>query len=108
MAQPPRPPLFLARPGYRQRRLRDAIRVVPVAGAILLMIPLLWPRGPAGPGNATVLIYVFGVWTLLIAVSLLLTRRLQTDDDDPHPEATVRGAPEVPIRRKPERPDAHL
>lgn len=81
MALPPRQPIFLARSSYRQRRLRDAIRVLPLTGVILILLPLLWTRGPEGPGNAQVLIYVFAVWTLLILTSLLLTRKLRTDAD---------------------------
>lgn len=86
MAAPPRQPLFLARSSYRQRRLRDALRVLPVAGVILFTLPLLWPRGPEGPGNATVLIYLFSVWALLVLAGALMVRRLRPDE---HPE----GAP---------------
>ena len=80
MSQPPGQPLFLARASYRQRRLRDALRLVPVAGLILFLLPLLWLRGPEGPGNATVLIYVFSVWLALVAVSFVLSRRLSPED----------------------------
>ncbi|SMY09575.1 hypothetical protein [Flavimaricola marinus] len=80
MAQMPRQPLFLARSSYRQRRLRDAIRFLPITGIVLLMLPLLWPRGPDGPGNGQVLIYIFSAWSFLILLSFLLTRRLRNDD----------------------------
>ena len=80
MAIPPRQPLFLARASYRQRRLRDALRLLPLAGMVMLALPLLWPRGPEGPGNATVLIYLFTVWFVLVAISFALSRRLRPDD----------------------------
>ncbi|KAA2313150.1 hypothetical protein DL237_15480 [Pseudooceanicola sediminis] len=42
----PRPgPLFLERRGYRQRRMTDAARVLPMLGLVLLAMPLLWPQG---------------------------------------------------------------
>jgi hypothetical protein len=85
MGQNPRP-LFLARGTYRQRRLRDAARLLPVMGALLWMIPLLWPRGADGQLVSLALLYIFGVWAGLIALTLILSRALRTDDDIPGPE----------------------
>jgi hypothetical protein len=81
---PPKPPLFLARASYRQRRLRDAARLLPVIAGILWMIPLLWPRGQvAGAGAAQstsgAIIYFFGVWVLLILCAAFLARRVRPD-----------------------------
>jgi hypothetical protein len=63
-----------------------------VLGAILMMLPLLWPRGADGHGTAQVLIYLFTVWTLLIAAAFVLTRRLRLDDA----EAGAGSEPEGP------------
>ena len=44
MARPAKPPVFLARASYRQRRLRDAARLLPMVAGVLMMLPLLWSR----------------------------------------------------------------
>ncbi len=71
--------VFLARASYRQRRLRDALRMLPVLGVILWLLPLLW-RGAGGTGIAVQ--YVFGVWVFLIVLAALLSRRLVPDAPD--------------------------
>lgn len=73
-----RQPLFLGRVSYRQRRLADAARLLPIVGGVLMALPLLWPRGDeAGtPATSTAMIYVFGCWALLTAISALLSARL--------------------------------
>lgn len=43
-------PLFLARADYRRRRLRDAARLLPVVGALLMLLPLLWQGQVPEPG----------------------------------------------------------
>ena len=78
--------MFLARGSYRQRRLRDAARLLPVVGGLLWMIPLLWPRGPGGQMVSTALLYIFGVWAGLIVLAFVLSRRLQADDDPADPD----------------------
>lgn len=83
--------LFLERGSYRQRRLMDAVRLLVFLGAGLWMIPLLWPSGGALAAEAVpmskALLYVFGVWGLLIAVSLLLANRIpETPDTADEPE----------------------
>ncbi|MDW4496849.1 hypothetical protein R5H30_02565 [Sulfitobacter sp. D35] len=85
-----RSPLFLERRGYRVRRLMDAVRFWPVIGLVLWMLPLLWPRAdaPDPMPMSEALIYLFGVWIVLIAGSLLawvLLRRApqQTEPDPP-------------------------
>ncbi len=80
----PRPPLFLERGSYRQRRWMDAIRLLAVLGLVLWMIPLLWPSGdPTSEGvpMSRALHYVFGVWLLLIGACYGLTRRARTLPD---------------------------
>ena len=82
----PRAPLFLARSGYRQRRLRDGLRLLPFFGAVLLLVPLFWGAGetvqaggPAPQSNADALVYLFAVWLVLIGLAWGLARRLRLD-----------------------------
>ncbi len=82
MARQPKPPVFLGRDSYRQRRVRDASRMLPVLGAVLLLLPLFWERGPDGARNSDALIYVFGVWAMLILLAFWLSRLLHPDRDD--------------------------
>lgn len=87
-ARPPRRPLFLAPASYRRRRLRDAARVLPVFGAVLLLLPVLWAPGESGrretAGDG---IYLFVVWIAVIAAAALLASPLRAETDDPAPVA---------------------
>ncbi len=73
----PRSPVFLERDTYRRRRIMDAARFLPLLGAVLFAVPLLWPKpgDPAEAGEAvtmsTALFYVFGVWAGLILLAAL-------------------------------------
>ncbi|WP_439155404.1 hypothetical protein [Yoonia sp.] len=89
MSPAPNTSVFLERASYRQRRLRDAARLLPLLGAVLWVIPLLWARAPRSSGSADAIIYTFGVWVFLILVSAVISRRLRPDDPVP-PE----GAPD--------------
>jgi hypothetical protein len=83
VARRPKPPVFLGRESYRQRRIRDAARMTPVIGAVLWAVPLLWERGTAdGVRTSQALIYIFAVWALLIVIALVLSRLLRPDQDD--------------------------
>ncbi|SEO15940.1 hypothetical protein SAMN04490248_10255 [Salinihabitans flavidus] len=81
-----RPALFLERRSYRRRRLTDMIRALPVVGALLWAVPLLWPlEGEGTVRTSDAIIYIFSVWAGLIVVSALLTRLMprgegRTDD----------------------------
>ncbi|MDB5657721.1 MAG: hypothetical protein JWS10_336 [Cypionkella sp.] len=80
----PAAPLFLARAVYRQRRLRDAARLLPIFGFFLLMLPLMWGSA-AGAGRVAV--YVFGVWALLIGLAAYVAPGLaQPEADAQQPE----------------------
>ncbi|WP_054004776.1 hypothetical protein [Cypionkella psychrotolerans] len=79
----PRAPLFLARAVYRQRRLRDAARLLPLVGFFLLMLPLMW-SDTAGAGHTAV--YVFGVWALLIGLAAYVAPGLAQPEADTPPE----------------------
>lgn len=71
----PKQPLFLARAVYRKRRLRDAARMLPIFGFVLLM-PLLWNV------SSRAWVYVFAVWLGLIVLAALLARGLGQDSDE--------------------------
>jgi len=86
MSRRSRPPLFLAKSGYRRRRLHDAARLVPVFGAFLIFLPILWAPGEtAERDTAWEGLYLFAVWAGLIAAAALLApglRRTATPDPD--------------------------
>jgi hypothetical protein len=74
------PPIFLQRASYRQRRLRDAARLMPFVGLVLWAIPLSWQTGEEGADVGTSgLLYVFGVWVLLILLTAALASRIKGD-----------------------------
>jgi hypothetical protein len=75
----PRDPLFLERETYRQRRRMDAARFLPFLGAALFVAPALWG---GVPGTLAGLIYLIGVWIVLIALAALLARGLRSRDPD--------------------------
>lgn len=89
MALPPTRSVFVARDSYRLRRLRDAARLLPILGGVLLMMPLLWARGSEGTDaplfNSSALLYIFGVWLVLIALSAVLSRRLISGQEPDEP-----------------------
>ena len=74
----PQGPLFLARAVYRRRRLRDAGRLLPVLGLLLLILPGLGHAGTESAGQTAV--YIFAVWALLIAAAAcnVTTQRIYT------------------------------
>jgi len=82
-----RPPLFLARRSYRRRRMTDACRMLPVLGAALWMLPILWqPAATEAGDTAFGMVYLFGVWILLVAMAFALShglvRALQDGDGE--------------------------
>lgn len=82
-----RAPLFLKRRSYRQRRLRDAARLLPILGAFLVLLPILWSGqgatpDAAGAGTAFDGIYLFTVWLVLVAVAAVLARGLARDSGE--------------------------
>ena len=71
---------FLERRSYRRRRLMDAVRLLPIVGLMLLMLPLFWPSVPDDGTTAiamsTAVVYVFFVWLVLICAAFALWRVL--------------------------------
>ncbi|MEX0367654.1 MAG: hypothetical protein AB3N22_16405 [Ruegeria sp.] len=79
MTEPePHTPLFLERRSYRRRRVMDAMRLLPVLGVLLWLVPVLWPNaadGPDAPGPVSMsgaVVYVFVVWAGLILVGFCM------------------------------------
>jgi peptidoglycan/LPS O-acetylase OafA/YrhL len=85
----PGAPLFLARAVYRRRRLRDAARLLPVLGLLLMLLPAL---GRDSSGDVRDAIYLFVLWALLIAAAAVLAPGLSaTDSEAEHePQADLR------------------
>lgn len=91
MARRPAGPLFLARASYRRRRLIDAARLLPFAGAFLFLLPVLW--GPTGSqptaarDTASDGLYLMIAWAALVLGAALLAPGLSADapPDDPDP-----------------------
>jgi fatty acid desaturase len=79
---PERVPVFLARRSYRRRRVADAARLLPLAGGILFCVPLLWQGAGGGARTVVAVIYVFGLWGLLVVVSGVVSRHLRGDEDE--------------------------
>lgn len=78
--------LFLEHRSYRRRRLIDAVRLLPVAGAVLILAPALLADPDRGGGLAWRGLYFFGVWIVLIMGTVILNRLLSRHDDGPDPE----------------------
>ena len=88
----PQGPLFLARAVYRRRRLRDAARLLPVVGLLLVLLPA-FGQNPAGQ-HADTAIYLFSIWALMIGVAAALAPSLMRADAEggTEPESPSEGA----------------
>ncbi|MFV2001531.1 MAG: hypothetical protein ACC619_00955 [Paracoccaceae bacterium] len=69
---------FPARDPHRLRRAMDAARLLPIVGAFLFLLPLLWAGGMTSSG----IIYIFGIWIVLIGIAGLLSRPLSKPPAD--------------------------
>jgi hypothetical protein len=91
--------VFLERPSYGRRRLADAARVLPVAGAAFLAVPVLWPdraeleAGVEPVAMSDAILYVFGVWIGLIVLAAIFGAWSQGDPGEPSHDPRVRGGP---------------
>lgn len=81
----PNTPVFLERQSYRRRRLIDLIRMLPLIGALLWAVPLLWPSGADSTmATSKAIIYLFAVWLGMVLLGAILARLLQkAEDQDP-------------------------
>lgn len=80
MSRKPKP-IFLERQTYRRRRLADAARLLPLLGALLVWLPVLWTR-PQGEPMLTshVMVYIFLCWAGLVAMAAVISARLKPED----------------------------
>lgn len=93
-------PLFLERRSYRQRRIMDAARLLPVLGALLWCVPLLWAEGRGagaseGVRTSSAIVYIFGVWAFLAVGALVLSLVIRDRTDRGAPDGRT-GAGTVP------------
>lgn len=75
-------PLFLEQKGYRRRRAKDAAHLLPLLGVLLFILPIM--RDPATtPENETAaaMLYLFGVWIMLIGLTVWLSGQLRGPDE---------------------------
>ena len=74
--------LFLERRSYRQRRIIDAARLLPVVGLILWLVPLVWSKGEADIEISTSIatLYVFAIWIGVIVAGAFLAWRMNWAD----------------------------
>ena len=73
-----RAPLFVERDAYRRRRLMDGARILPAAGLIALLLPVLWVAS-GGTDTAAEALYLFGLWAGLIGAAAALSRALRAE-----------------------------
>lgn len=79
---------FLERAGYRQRRMRDGARLLPLFAIVMMILPLMWPREtPDQSLTSTSMVYLFSLWAGLVVVAFILSRVLRfsafaADDDE--------------------------
>lgn len=81
---PERGPLFLARRTYRLRRLSDAARMLPIAGAVLFAVPLLWET--EGVRTTRAMFYIFGLWIVLAVIAGVISARLRPTESEDIPK----------------------
>ncbi|MFT6673850.1 MAG: hypothetical protein ACJAVM_000021 [Sulfitobacter sp.] len=103
--------IFLERRSYRMRRMMDAVRLLPLLGLCLWMVPLLWPvpmpdpvlaegaisatMSPAMPPTmpmSAALRYIFGIWFALVIAAWALWRHTRD-----HVVSDPSASPEGPL-----------
>ena len=83
---------FLDRAGYRQRRFRDAAKLLPVVAAVFMILPLMWPKEePDQSLTSSGMIYLFGLWFILILLALGLAWVLRFSSGDAVNEDAKKG-----------------
>ena len=83
---------FLERDSYRQRRFRDAARILPVFAVVMMFLPLMWPReAPDQSLTSSGMIYLFGLWAVLVVLAFIMSRILRVPDPDQKEDQTGSG-----------------
>jgi len=84
MAELPGRGIFLEKRSYQRRRAMGAIKLTPVLGAWLFLLPILWPKGDSAGGNtmSSALIYIFVAWCVLIVGNAILVARVGPDPSE--------------------------
>ena len=73
---------FLAREAYRRRRRLEGLRLLPVAGVLLFLLPILWTSVEGQEASTSGgLFYVFICWLVLIVIAFVFSRYAHSDDD---------------------------
>ena len=95
--------VYLERRTYRRRRLADGLKMLPVLGAVLWLIPLSWRRagqmaeggGQTGVSVVDASIFIFTVWGALVLIGAVLAFAQAHTQDAPRPD----GGPAGPAPR---------
>ncbi|WP_306154193.1 hypothetical protein [Roseovarius sp. MMSF_3281] len=90
MSEDGRIPVFVERKTYRRRRMADAARMLPMLGAMLFCLPLLWAIDEE-PRTALTMFYLFLVWVGLCVVSAVISAHLPTEADNSQTEDQTEG-----------------
>lgn len=94
--RPPAQTVFLERQSYRRRRLIDLIKILPLIGLMLWLVPLLWPtEGAEQVSSANATIYIFAIWFVLIVAKAISVHAFNAggSQKDEVPEGGDRGQP---------------
>lgn len=92
---------FLERASYRQRRFRDAARILPVFALVLMVLPLMWPRDTADQSlTSSGIYYLFGLWIGLVIIAFVLSRVLQFAQSEKTPKPRAKDSGRGPKRRR--------
>ena len=59
----------------------DGLRVLPMARIFLIAMPLFWGGSGDSVQSSAVMLYLFGVWIVLILLNFLMTRRIGKERD---------------------------
>lgn len=75
--------VFLERRSYRQRRIIDAARILPIVGLLLWFVPLVWPNADSAGTikTSTATLYIFAIWIGLIVLGAFLAWRMGPAED---------------------------
>lgn len=73
--------LFVQPQNYRVRRMVDGLRILPLVGAFLIVMPLFWGSAGSAVKSSAVMLYLFGVWAVLILLNFVITCRIGKERD---------------------------